>query len=456
MEVSRDPDIRFAHARDASGLELIPQLVARPSSVEEVSDTIRELAAKKIRITPAGSQTSMTGSSITDDGALMSLLDMNRIIDIDVRRRRARAQPGVRIGDLNRALAEHNLLFAPDPTSENDATIGGAIACNASGARTLYYGPTRNHVAGVRVAHADGSLQSYTREHPEKNCVGYSMIQDPVDWFVGSEGTLGIVVEAELALVELPAATVGLAIPFHGLDKSLDFVVNARKQGGRSARCLELFDNHALIIAADASGRAWPERAGAVIYVEDDAGEDDDSDALLEYWLGLADASEAMSDDIRVFRGAPELREARVMRHAVPATMNDRGAQFRASGGRKVSTDWAVPYPRLREALRESEIAVKRHHAPTPVTYGHAGNGHPHQNFIAEDEGGLARVNAAVHETLERIIAMGGTVSAEHGLGKLKRHWMSMQLAPVQIEVMRQIKQALDPQGIFSPGNIFE
>lgn len=455
MEISRDPDIRFAHARDASGLELIPEMVSRPASVEEVAEVVRDMAGVGESVTPAGSQTSMTGSSITDTGALLSLLNMSRILDVDPDRRIARVEPGVRIGELNRSLEPYRLLFAPDPTSENDATIGGSIACNASGARTLHYGPTRDHVVGVRVVHADGRVESYTREHPEKNCVGYAMVQDPVDWFVGSEGTLGIVVEAELSLVDLPKATVGLAIPFPTLDQALDFVVSARKARDRSARCLELFDTEALSIASVASGRLWADDARALIYLEDDAGDDDNIDGLLTYWLELAENAHALANDIRVFQGPAELREARMIRHSVPATMNERGAAFRASGGRKVSTDWAVPYSKLREALRESAIAVERHGAPLPVTYGHAGNGHPHQNFIAEDEAALVRINAAVHETLERVIAMGGTVSAEHGLGKLKRHWMSLQLSSIQMDVMRQIKKALDPAGVFSPGNIF-
>jgi FAD/FMN-containing dehydrogenase len=113
----------------------------------------------------------------------------------------------------------------------------------------------------------------------------------------------------------------------------------------------------------------------------------------------------------------------------------------------------------MRFASRRSQYNVTarrgRSSLRVPVTYGHAGNGHPHQNFIAEDASSLARINAAVHETLERIIAMGGTVSAEHGLGKIKRHWMPLQLSQLQIDVMRQIKNALDPGGLFAPGNIF-
>ena len=454
MALNSDPDVRFAHARDASGLELLPEFVSRPQSPDEVADTIREVAAAGSTITPAGAQTSMTGSSITGTGAIMTLVNMNRIIDVDPVKRIARVEPGLRIGDLNRALEEYGLLFAPDPTSENDATIGGAIACDASGARTLHYGATRNHVAGVRVAHADGCIRSYTREHPEKNCVGYHMVQDPVDWFVGSEGTLGIVVEAELSLVDRPRATLGLAVPFRTLDESLQFVTSARGSS-RSPLCLELFDDQAMMIAAESSGRRWNIDANALIYLEDDAGDDSLVDEALSYWLSIAEDSNAIADDIRVYQGPAELREARVMRHSVPATMNDRGARFRARGGRKVSTDWAVPYARLGDALRESALAIQRHRAPQPVTYGHAGNGHPHQNFIAEDASSLARINAAVHETLERIIAMGGTVSAEHGLGKIKRHWMPLQLSQLQIDVMRQIKNALDPGGLFAPGNIF-
>ena len=119
-----------------------------------------------------------------------------------------------------------------------------------------------------------------------------------------------------------------------------------------------------------------------------------------------------------------------------------------------MSTDWAVPYEKLGIALAESDRAIERHAAPKPITYGHAGNGHPHQNFIAENPESLARINAAVDETLHRVIELGGTVSAEHGLGKLKRHWLSLQSTPRQIDVMKSLKHSLDPDGILAPGNI--
>jgi glycolate oxidase len=448
--LSLDHDVRIAHSRDASGLQLIPEGVARAGSIEEVIEMVRAADDARSSITPAGGQTSMTGASITDRGVLLSLVPMSRIVDVDVERRIARVEPGVRIGDLNRAVRESGLMFAPDPTSEEDATVGGAIALNASGARSLHYGATRRHVAGVTVVHADGGIARYDRFRPEKNTVGYAAVQDPVDWFVGSEGTLGVVVEAELSLVEVPASPVGLSIPFASPDDALDFVIDARESAERSARCLEFFDAEALAIAIGserANGRA-------LVYLEDDAGPADRRDALLEHWLNIAEGHGAATADIDVYEGPQALRKARIMRHSVPATMNERGAAHFPAGGRKVSTDWAVPYRKLREALMESARTVALHGAPSPVTYGHAGNGHPHQNFIATNAQELARIHAAVEDTLKRVVALGGTVSAEHGLGKLKKSWLGMQLAPRQIAVMLAMKNALDPHGVFSPGNV--
>ncbi len=142
------------------------------------------------------------------------------------------------------------------------------------------------------------------------------------------------------------------------------------------------------------------------------------------------------------------------MRHAVPATINERGARRRVHGGRKVSTDWAVPYRRLGEALAGARRIAEAHGVAPAVTFGHAGNGHPHQNFVAHDADELRRVEAVVEETLRLVLSLGGTVSAEHGIGKLKRRWLPLQLSPLQIGAMRAIKRELDPAGILAPGNV--
>lgn len=457
MVLSSDPDVRLALSRDASGLQMLPDSVARAADAADVVEVIQNAIATGIPVTPAGSQTSMTAASITDQGTLLSLAGMKRVIDIDPEKRIARVEPGLTIGELNRVLSESGLQFAPDPTSENDATIGGAIACNASGARSLRYGATRRHVRGVSVVHADADVAYYSRTGIEKNTVGYAFAQDPIDWFIGSEGTLGVVVEAELSLVALPASPIGLALPFASDESALGFVVAARRQlderTGREARCLEYFDRGAVAMAGAASGRPWSDNEVALVYLEDDAGEGS-LDSALDAWLELGEMHGAVTESIRVFDGAQPLRDARVMRHAVPAGMNERGDSFRPQGGRKVSTDWAVPYQRLSEALAFSREANALHGAPEPVTYGHAGNGHPHQNFLAEDKEMLARIYAAVEDTLRRIVGIGGTVSAEHGLGKLKRDWLTLQLRPREIAAMRALKHSLDPEGLLAPGNI--
>ena len=450
--VSTDADVRTAFAADASGLVMMPEGVARPTSPMEVVELVKEAAASRTPITAAGGQTSTTGASITDRGLILSLRGMDRVLDIDPVARTARVEAGVLLGEFKRRLAGDGLLFPPDPTSEEDVTIGGAIACNASGARTLRYGATRVHVTALRVVLASGELVDVRRPGLEKNTAGYALAQDAVDWFVGSEGTLGIVVEAELALLRNPARVVGLAIPFADETAALAFVVSARESAAVGPRCIEYFDELALGIARRARNEStWAAAAGGMVYVEEaSAGED----PPLEAWLELAERHGALADELLVFEGDSALRDARRMRHAVPAFMNERGAQYRAAGGRKLSTDWAVPYRRLADTIAEARRLAREGGVAMPVIYGHAGSGHPHQNFIAEDAAGRERIEAVIEATLRHVLTLGGTVSAEHGIGKVKRRWLPLQASPQQLAVMRAVKRELDPAGILAPGNV--
>jgi FAD/FMN-containing dehydrogenase len=451
--VTRDEEVRRAYAADASGLVMVPDGVARPTSAGEVAALLAEASSTGTPVTAAGGQTSTTAASITDRGVVLSLRAMQRIIDIDPVARVARVEPGVLVGELKRACAAHALLLAPDPTSEEECTVGGAVACNASGARSLRYGATRPHVRALRVALADGSITELRRTALEKNTVGYALAHDPVDWFVGSEGTLGIVVEVELGLLPLPEQVVGLAIPFATEQDSLRFVVAARDSTVVFPRCIEFFDALALGIAREAEGsRDWAVDAGAFVYVEDVP--PPGTDPALDEWLALAELHGALTDDVRVYEGETALREARRVRHAVPAHMNERGAARRAHGGRKVSTDWAVPYPYLAQAIGRARALAEEARVPQAVTYGHAGNGHPHQNFIAHDAAELARIENVVEATLREVIALGGTVAAEHGIGKLKRKWLPLQMSPLQVRAMQAVKRELDPAGILAPGNV--
>ena len=451
MLIVRDEDVRLSHAADASGLRMVPDGVARPTSEAEVAELLRECSATGTPVTPAGGQTSTTAASIADRGVLLSLRGLDRVLDLDERGRTLRVQAGAMLGDVKRRAAEAGLLFAPDPTSEEECTVGGAIACNASGARTLAYGATRAHVLALRVALADGRTIDVRRPGLEKNTAGFALASEPVDWFVGSEGTLGVVLEAELALLPRPAHVTGLAVPFASEGDALAFVVAARESRHVRPRCLEFFDAAAAALFLAAGGQP-AEGIGGMVYVEEAA--DAEDDVPLDAWIALAERHRALDGDVRAYADEAALRTARRMRHAVPATMNERGAARRAAGGRKVSTDWAVPHARLAEAVAFARQAARDADVEQAVIYGHAGNGHPHQNFIAHDADELARIEAAVEATLRHVIALGGTVSAEHGIGKLKRRWLPLQLAPLQIAVMRAVKRELDPQGILAPGNV--
>ncbi len=457
LPLERDQAIRESYARDASGLWLVPDAVARPTSTDHVTELVRAAARDGFVITPAGAQTSTTGASICDHGIVLSTRAMDKIIDIDVDARRARVQPGLVLGDLQRALQPHGLFFAPDPTSDQECTIGGAIACNASGPRTLQYGATRAHVNALTVVLANGENISVRRQHLEKNTVGNRAIHEPVDWFVGSEGTLGVIVEAELALLPLPVREIGLGIPFPDESAALAFIAAARTSINVAARCLEYFDAASLGIVREQSGASpsdagWNVVDGATMVYAEQASQDDVID--LDAWIALAEEFGANDGDVRVFEGGAAIREARRLRHAVPSAMHERAAPFLNSGGRRVSTDWAVPYASAARA-----VAMARQHAKTAgidpgIIYGHLGNGHPHQNFIARSPAEVQMIEAVVERTLRDVIAMGGTVAAEHGIGKIKSKWLPLQLSAQQISVMRAVRQALDPGRMFAPGNV--
>jgi len=451
-KLSSDQGVREAYDADASGLRLVPDFVARPESIEEVAELLKRASADAVPVTCAGAQTSTTAASICDEGILLSLRALDRISTVDQDNRTIIVGPGALIGEIKRRAAADGFLFAPDPTSEEESTIGGAIACNASGARTFKYGATRRHVTRLKVILANGELVDLQRSSLEKNTVGYAFAHDPIDWFIGSEGTLGVIVEAELALLPLPQEVTGIAVFFDGERKALEFVVRARESHVVTPRCIEYFDEKAVIIARGSRhGATLPYAAAAMVYVEEEI--EHDLDTTLGNWVSLIE-SVATDFEPVVFDGESRLKDARELRHSIPSTMNERGSAYRDSGGRKVSTDWAVPYRRLADAIQVARAFADDSGIDQAVTYGHAGNGHPHQNFIARDSVELATIEGVVERTLREVIRLGGTVAAEHGIGKIKRKWLPLQMNPLQIAMMTAVKKELDPLGLLAPGNI--
>ncbi len=451
IELVTDRDVREGYSADASGLVLVPDAVARPESAAEVVDLLRQATANRTWVTTAGGQTSTTAASIADRGIILSTRRLDRVLDLDAATRTVRVESGVLIGDLQRQLAPHGLFFAPDPTSDQECTVGGAIACNASGPRTFRYGAARAHVRGLTVALADGEVIELRRPILEKNTVGYPPLQDLVDWFVGSEGTLGVVVAAELALLPKPRVELGLAVPFGTETEALGFIVAARESTEVAPRCLEFLDREAAAIArGDGGDGVWPAEVGAVVYVE----EARDDEPPLDGWLELAVAHGADADRVNVFEGDGALAVARRLRHAVPARMHERATPFRPAGGRRISTDWAVPYRSLAPTIATVRARAAEAGLLPPVIFGHAGNGHPHCNYIGRDAAEVKRIEGVVERTLREVVAGGGTVAAEHGIGKIKAKWLPLQFSATQQRLLRAAKRELDPLGLLAPGNI--
>ena len=451
-----DPDVRGAYAADASGLSHSPDAVGRPGSEEEIVDLVRWCSDRRIPITPQGLRSSTTGSSVAMSGIALSLEKMDQVLDLDVDRGVARVQPGVILGDFKRLVARHGWLYPPDPTSEDECTIGGTIATNASGPRTYRYGPTRRYVRALRVVLADGSSQEVRACLANKNATGYFGLQNPVDLWIGSEGTLGIVTEVELALLPAPVGFVAGFAYFESWRAAAEFIQRAdaaRVARRVEPRCLELFDEGSLtLVAGSTGGLRIPERARTAVFFEEETA---DAWSALEAWHSLIEEAGGLADETRIATSTAEQIELRRLRHAIPATMNERGARAVSGGGRKVSTDFAVPLAELPAMLEAGYRIADEMFGGETIAYGHAGNGHPHFNLLAPDRETLEGALAAARAMTRHALSLGGTLSAEHGIGKVKAD-LFRELYPEWVqEGMRAIKRTLDPDGLFSPGNIW-
>lgn len=422
-----------------------PIVVVHATSVAEVQQAMRIAHQTGTPVVPRGAGTGLAGGAIASPGAMvLDLSRMNRVLEVSEADELAVVEPGVLNGDLNDALAARGLWFAPDPASRAISSIGGNIATNAGGLLCAKYGVTREAVLGLAVVLADGRLLR-TGHRTVKGVTGY----DLTALFTGSEGTLGIIVEATVRLRPITAGeivTVAAVFPDVETAAAASAAVTAARL--RPAM-LELIDAVALARVARFLGPA--ELAGtpleAVTRTEtfllaqsDGAGAADEA-AEIARMFAASGGRVTLSTDAAT--GDRLLGIRRAMHPAL------------AASGQVLIEDVAVPRSRLPEMFRAIEEIGRRHGIEIP-TIAHAGDGNLHPNFVYTGDEVPAHVWAAADEMFRTAVELGGTLTGEHGVGILKRRWLADELGDDSFELQRGIKALFDPTGILNPGVMFE
>ncbi len=436
-----DEDL-IAYGFDAAWFEARALVVVMPRSVQEVAAIHRLAAREGIAITPRGMGSGLSGGAVPSQRAiLLNLTRMNRILEIDRINRVAVVEPGVITADLQSAVEEQGLFYPPDPSSLRQSAIGGNIAENAGGARCLKYGVTSDYVMALQVVLPDGTIIR-TGGKTVKNATGY----DLRSLFTGAEGTLGTITEATLRLLLKPKFA-RTALARFGSIESAAACVTAVMTSGVMPAAIELLDRLTLDCVNDIQPGVFGESCDAVLIFSVDG----NYEAGVKEDLEIVAAIAKEHDALQVFLAADDTQACEVWnaRRAVSPALARRRPN-------KLSEDICVPCSAVAQIIvRIREIAAK-YGLEIPV-FGHAGDGNLHPNILCDrrDADEVERVRQAGREIFESAVALGGTLSGEHGIGLLKKQFMELDLGSDTLALMRRIKDAIDPQNIMNPGKIF-
>lgn len=439
--VVADPGALLVWESDGlTAYRVTPRAVLLPRNTEETTHALRVLAREKIAFVPRGAGTGLSGGALTLDGAVsISFARMNRILDIDVKNRRARVQPGVVNQSLSVAAAPFGLYYAPDPSSQTVCTIGGNVAENAGGPHCLKYGVTMNHVISLTVVLPDGEVVQLGPRGGET--IGY----DLVGVFVGSEGTFGIATEIVVRLLPVPEAVETLVALFDRIEDASRVVSEIIAQGMMPA-ALEMVDREAIIaIEASAYAADLPTDIEGLLVVEFDGGS-----------AGLAtDADRAVQ--LCKAGGAREVRRARdpVERQRMwYARKKAFGAMGRLAPDILVQ-DAVVPRSKLPQVLDVIyEIAARYNVRLCNMFHAGDGNLHPTIAFDRRDADQVSRVEMASKEMMRACVDAGGSITGEHGVGLDKREYMELIFSVPEMEAMCSVRRVFNPTGLANPAKI--
>lgn len=492
MQVKTELDQLTNYLTDASNMPGgYAEKLFIPESTSEIAEILREANEKNIPVTISGARTGTVGGAIPFGGYVVSLERLNKIGNVDKENKTVVVGAGAILHDLQKSVEAEDLFYPPDPT-EWSCQIGGTVATNASGSRSFKYSATRNYVQALKivlgsgdildlrrgetVADENGNLQlkteqgntittnapTYKRPHVRKNVSGYFNQKplDAIDLFIGSEGTLGAITEIELSLLEKPEGFFSGVVFFENEADLLAFVAEAREisfanrksqiTNSFDASLLEYFDKNALDFIREKFPEV-PENMQGAIFFEQETTEETE-DALFEQWNELLEKHNADLDRSWFTTTDQDREKMREFRHSLPVAVNERIARY---GRKKVGTDMAVPDERFSSFLKFYKQTLDAS-GLNYVIFGHIGDCHLHANLLPKDEAEAETARHIYGRCVAQAIMLGGTVSAEHGIGKLKRKYLDAMMGERYLYEMAALKRAFDPNGILGRGNMFD
>ena len=466
MLIKRDQNFIKSYFEDSSNLKGgHADSIVIPENIGELSEFVKKSNRDKLPITVSGGGTSTTGSRIPFGGVVVSLEKFNKIADISKEEMCAVAESGVLVEDFKSACSRRGLFYASHPT-EKSAFLGGTVSTNASGARSFKYGPTRKQVKRLKMVLATGLIfeiergeRILTRKDPivplptykmpkVKNSAGYFIGEgtDYIDLFIGQEGTLSIITEVELSLSRMPYKIFSSFVFFKNAFDAWSFAAEARRS---SALSIEYFDANALRLLKHKSGNLPPDAQSAIFFEQELTLQGEES--IIDGWLKIIAKHNASLDDTWAAMTADETEKFNQLRYSIPESINEI---VRRTGMRRLSTDIAVPEERLLEMINfyvDTLTACGIEH----VIFGHIGECHLHVNLLPRDEIEHKRSKDICLAFIKKGVSLGGTVSAEHGIGKTRREYLEEMYGRQGVIEMARIKKALDPNWILGLDNIF-
>jgi len=430
---------------ETEDLNFPPEVVIKPANTNEVSEIMKLASEYNIPVTPCGARTGLSGGALCVYGGIaLSMERFNKVIKIDEDNLQVITQSGVITQELQEAVLEKGLYYAPDPSSRGTCFIGGNIAENAGGPRAVKYGVTKDFVLNLEVVLPNGEVIE-TGANTLKNSTGYNLTQ----LMVGSEGTLGIVTQATLKLIPCPKHNMLMLVPFTSAEKACEAVASIFK-AGITPSAMEFMERDAIQWTMDFTKESpvkLKDNEQAHLLIEVDG---KDTEVLFKECEVIASVVEELDCGEIMFA------ETEAQKDALWFLRRRVGEAVKATSIYK-EEDTVVPRYNLPKLLKGVK-AIGNKYGFKSICYGHAGDGNLHINIIKGDMTDVAwnnELSKGIRELFELTVALGGTLSGEHGIGYVQKHYMDIAFTDVELNLMKGIKKVFDPKGILNPGKIF-